>query len=230
MLRHRLVACLAVALLLVPLASGAVSASTMTFTGLPSLGISNQFSEDGIVATANSFSQIGSWSTPNTAHMDSSGTGFPQLLRFTIPGNSFNATSFDIIPDDEVFSVVLPDGSIVPGTYENVRVRGFRDTTLVAEQTFFMGTQPSTYYFGSNFTALTSLVIYALEPQLPRGSFICADSPCSHFNIDNVKLNPVPVPGALLLFAGGLGFLWFGTKRRGSSRSGSRQPQQNLAA
>ena len=203
MLRYRLAACLASAFLLVPLASNAVSASTMTFSGLPSLGISNQFIEGEIVATANSFSQIGSSSTPNSAHMDSSGTSFPQLLRFTIPNNSFNATSFDIIPYDEVFSLLLPDGTRVPSTYENVRVRGFRGTTLVAEQTFFMGTQPWTYYFGSEFATLTSLVIYALEPGLPRGSFVCEDSPCAHFNIDNVTLNPtpVPLPAALPLFA-----------------------------
>ena len=219
MLRNRLVACLACAFVLVPVVGSGASASTMTFSGLSSLGESNQFVEDGIVATANSFSQIGSFTTPNSAHMNSSGTGFPQLLRFTIPGTSFNATSFDIIPYNEVFSFVLPDGTIVPGTYENVRVRGFRDTTLVAEQTFFMGTLPSTYYFGSDFTALTSLVIFALEPQLPRGSFICANSPCSHFNIDNVTLNvsAVPLPAALPLFASvlaGGGLIAWRRKRR----------------
>lgn len=192
--------------------SQAATAAVMTFKDLPPFGLSTgTYVEDGITASA--FGDFGFFGTPETAHLDDSGTSLPQTINFAMAG-SFDAVSFDILPFATAYCA-NPASCIGGDPYDNILLEGFRDGFLVAVDRIFMGTQPSTYALGSQFANLDGLSISAVFPDFAAIGGICFDAPCGHFNIDNVRLSPVPLPAALPLLAGALGLLGlFGWRRK----------------
>lgn len=207
--------CVATVALCTLTAVPAVRANTVTFTEIPQEAYGVVWVEDGItVDPGGGFGGLGYHQLPHTLHLDDSGTGFASFASFTM-GSRFNARSFDIIPAGPTAYCTDLDWTVCGAPYDNVQVSGFRGGIEVAGDKFFMGADPSTFYFSDLFRHLDSLVIAALYPNLRVIGGDCHDSPCAHFNIDNVTLNPVPVPAALPLFLSTLfGLGWFGWRRK----------------
>jgi len=206
------------------LSIGSASAATVTFTGIPKFAISNQWVEDGIVGTTpgSAINGFGYNALPDSLHMDDSGAPYPPSVSFTMTGTQFDAVSVDVISAGNHLVLVNNDTNArTPTPFDNVRVQGFRGATLVADAAFYMGDQLFTYMFDASFSDLTKLVIYAnfyTRPTAPPGFRFECDSPCAHFNIDNVTLTaapvPVPIPPALPLLATVIAALGLGAWRR----------------
>jgi hypothetical protein len=214
--------------------SSSLLASTVTFADLPEGhgvlsgpgALGNIYSENGITITGG-----GRHNNPEVLHMDDSGTSFSSTASITTDG-VFNAVSFDILPAKNDFTVRLfnpadeTEITLDQYPYNNVRVQGFRDGTLIAEDNFFMEDY-STYSFNSMFSGLDTLNIMALRPEQfidgiktsvledYPGYLIdagCFDAPCAHFDIDNITIaastiTAVPIPAAFPLLLSALSFL-----------------------
>jgi len=190
-------------------------ASTMTFDNLTD-PFATSYTEAGITATGNG--DMGMYST-GTVHIDDGGTSAPSSVTFTMAAGAFNAVSFDILPLGFSFEYCDPSGACTYPSFANVQVQGFNGISLVSSLIFDMGQglQPYTVALGSVFSNLSSLTISILYPtwafqNLPQGATAWCDSPCSHFEIDNVTLNavtpaPVPLPAGLPLAASALAAL-----------------------
>ncbi|MEH6474466.1 MAG: VPLPA-CTERM sorting domain-containing protein [Sneathiella sp.] len=190
------------------------SASVMTFDGIPtSIGIGTPYVEDGITATPSG--SIGYHGSPDMAHMDDTGTGFPEEITFSMAG-AFDAVSFDydphrwayyFYPQDTKIEEVLP--------YVNVALTGERNGSVIATTKFQMNDTDSTFLFSSAFENIDRLTIALLKPELlgsaDNGYYDCS-YPCSHWNIDNVTLSAVPLPASLPLF--GAALIGFAALRR----------------
>jgi hypothetical protein len=196
-----------------------VSSATMTFSGINLDPLARTYSEDGIFASGNGY--LGVYAA-SALHFDDGGTAAPSKVSFTMASH-FNAVSFLLDPVNFDFRICTSAiSSCAASTYVNVLVQGFRDGALVSNLMFNMGPSPDPYTvaLGSVFNDLSSLVIGILYPSLaqfqplPAGSRIDPCAPCSHFNIDNVTLAPVPLPASLPLAASGLAILGFLTRRR----------------
>lgn len=191
------------------------SAATMTFADLPGFFPGDRvYEEDGITARLNNFQ--GS-ATPGSAHMDDGGTGFSSSINFSMSG-LFDAVSFDILPLLPINFCADFACSSGPQTFDNVHVQGFRSGALIAEDLFFMGASDNTHSFGSAYSMLDELVISIVFPDPAVVTGVCFSVPCTHFNLDNLKLAaiaPVPLPAAAPLLAGGLIAMgWYGRRRR----------------
>lgn len=211
--------------LFMPIAVAALAstatAATMTFSNVTD-PFARTYVEDGITVSANGDLAVYS---AGTAHIDDGGTSAPSRLEFSM-GTAFDAVSFDISP--EGFNYLGFDGSdFVALSYENVLVQGFQGAALTSSLMFDMTSRASIYtiLLGPAFTNLTLLTIEVLLPPLstPAGYVFtqCSDSPCSHFEIDNVVLNPVaavPLPASLPIAATGLALLGL-LRRRKNRRS-----------
>ena len=188
-------------------------AATMTFDNLTD-PFATSYSENGITATGNG--DMGMYST-GSVHIDDGGTSAPSQVNFTMAAGAFDAISFDLQPLG--FSLELCDdgtGICTSPSFENAKVEGFSGATLVASLLFDMGpgSSPYTVALSSAFRNLPSLTISVVYPVAllqspPAGMSSWCDSPCSHFEIDNVTLNavtpaPVPLPAGLPLAASGL--------------------------
>jgi hypothetical protein len=194
------------------------TAATMTFNSVYLDPLANTYSENGISASGNG--DLGLYAA-NMLHFDDGGTSAPSSVTFSMATN-FNAVSFLLDPVAFDFLVSFDDGTFVKPTFLNVLVQGYRGAALVSELKFDMGSSPDPYTvgLGSSFSDLSSLVIGILAPNfaeyraLPEviSAGLCA--PCSHFNIDNLKLAPVPLPAGLPLIASGLALLAFVSRRR----------------
>lgn len=167
------------------------NAATMTFDACE---VSSVCVENGITATAGApFEQI-----TGRPHLDDEYQGSASSLTFTMR-KQFDAVSFDLNPLG--FSEFLPTDR-----YLNVLVQGRADGFLVAQTFFNMGAEPIVFEFGSAFTNLDSLFIGFAE--IPD-NFPDCNAQCSHYEVDNVTLAPVPIPASLPLLAIGLGLLGF---------------------
>jgi hypothetical protein len=191
--------------------SGAAAAATMTFNGLPTDEFTtNTWTEDGITAKA-TWGGLGSHSRPDMAHIDDGGSSFASGISF-VTGGLFEATSFDI---HALTSSYCSDWDTCGVPFDNVVVEGWRDGMKVAKEAFSMGADwsVSTYLFGSAFDLLDRLVIRAGWVPMGGPDSFCMDSPCAHFDIDNVTLqaatNPsvsaVPLPPAIVLMLSAIG-------------------------
>src|SRR5262245_7537526 len=109
------------------LCSGAASAATMTFTGLPRGEQTNTWTEGGITAKTG-WGAIGSHSRPGMAHIDDGGSGFAFAIGFTMD-SLFNAVSFDI---HALTSSYCSDWDTCGVPFDNVVVEGWRGGTKVA--------------------------------------------------------------------------------------------------
>lgn len=224
-------------LLLLPLSPGDAAAATMTFTGIhagcgAAPEVFQGHVEDNIVATPRGFGTMAAAGTPGVGHMDDGGTGcarsadfelfalaglLPDGTAFSFDRRRFDAASVQMRPFATAFCAPGRDEAefFCGDAYENVRWEGFRDEVLVASHTFFVGTgAPYLLSFGDLFRNLSSLRLTAL---LPVEGGRCDDSPCGHFEIDDlvltaVGLSPVPVPAALWLLLSALAGL--GAMRR----------------
>jgi hypothetical protein len=196
-----------------------VTAATMTFSDINLDPLANTYSEDGILASGNG--DLGLYAA-SALHFDDGGTSAPSKVSFTMASH-FNAVSFLLDPVNFDFRICTSSfSSCTAPTYINVLVQGFRDGALVSNLMFNMGSSPDPYTIalGSVFSDLSALVIGILPPvladfqPLPAGSRFEPCAPCSHFNIDNVTLAPVPLPASLPLAATGLAILAFLARRR----------------
>ncbi len=195
------------------------SAATMTFSDIYSDPLAKTYAEDGITVSGNGF--LGIENGKGGMHLDDAGTSAPSKASFTMAKN-FNAVSF--LLDPVGFDLLVCSGSsgCAAPTFINVLVQGFRGTTLVSNLTFDMGASLDPYLvtLGSAFSDISSLLIGVIYPNvasykaLPGVTTVYPCAPCSHFNIDNVTLAPVPLPAGLPLAATALGLLAFVARRR----------------
>lgn len=200
------------------IAVGEVGAVTMTFSGVNLDPFATTYSENGIVASGNG--ALGEFGT-QVLHIDDSGTDASSSVRFTM-ASSFDAIGFDLRPASFDFSVCDPATGVCENkTFENVLLQGFNGANLVTSFMFNMGTGNGPYpvHLDNTFKNLTAFTISAIFPTSPG---MCG-APCSHFEIDNVELAPVPLPATLPLEALGLAILaLFGFRR--SARRAFYQP------
>lgn len=208
------------------LATTQAQAATMTFNSLTD-PIATSYSENGITATGNG--HMGMYSSGNL-HIDDGGTSAPSRVTFTMAAGAFTALSFDIRPIGFYLEYADPDGNLSAPGWANVQVQGFSGIDLVSSLMFDMGKgqTPYTVTLGSVFSNLTALAISIVYPDwllqnLPKDAYAWCDSPCSHFEIDNVTLTAVtpaavPLPAGLPLAASGLALLGGLALRRRSRR------------
>lgn len=199
-------------------------AATMTFKDLPHefdlvvLGPST-YSEAGITATSND--DFASFTRLQAAHLDDGGSSFASILTFTM-ASRFNAISFDLLPLATDFDFDVFGGSI-GDLYNNVHIVGTRAGSVVAEKKFSAGTTDNTFSFGAAFSNLDSLSIAAILPDFSKIGGACFDSPCGHFDVDNVSLNSVaavPLPAGLPLMLSVMGiFGLLGWRRRNRAQA-----------
>lgn len=188
-------------------AGSTVSAATMSFSGLAGFcnGLSPSYTESGITATGLD-SNPAYFLNPGVLHMDDSGTTCPQSVAFTM-ALPFSAIGVDILPLGPTAYCSDPNCEQPGDPYENVRWEGLVGGTVVASDTFFMGTTDSTYVFGDAFRNLDELRVSALLPDFARIGGECFDAPCAHFELDNLVLAPIPLPAGLWLLMSGIGTL-----------------------
>jgi hypothetical protein len=175
-----------------------------------------QFTEQGYTITGN-YGHLGSFGVPSTLHLDDGGTGNAGRVAISGPG-PFDVASVVVKPagTELILAFDLPDGSTgyESVAYDEVGIKGFRGGAEVASATFsafdsMLITLDSTF---RNLDLLSIFVIYpniaAIESQItkPHTSLFCADSPCGHFDLDEVTVNavgvtPVPLPPTLALLA-----------------------------
>ncbi|MHC0054895.1 hypothetical protein [Actibacterium sp. D379-3] len=124
-------------------------------------------------------------------------------------GSAFDAVQFDTVSLSA--GLWLDDQ---PYYYDDVRVRGYQDGVLVAEDSFSSVLDPSLYIFGADFADITYLTIEGVLPAYNPDLFVGGDV---HFGFDNlVLIAAVPVPAGLPLMGGGLLFLVVMGRRRRS--------------
>lgn len=207
-------------------------ANTVTFSGIPdNAGGPSQYVEDGITVDARFGRSIGAFrNAGKAAHMDDGGTSYSRSLEFTM-ATHFNAVSFDISPLSSISFLTYtnmddPSNVLVfgPVSFENVKVEGFSGGSLKASYVFDMSIYPARSFSTvalSGFNHLDMLRIDFLSvnrdqfPDMPgfKKEFYC-DSPCSHYDLDNVVLAPIPLPAGLPLLLAAVGGLGFVARRR----------------
>ncbi|MBM3506494.1 MAG: hypothetical protein FJX64_02005 [Alphaproteobacteria bacterium] len=220
-------------------------AATMTFTGVhtgcgaPPEAFQGHI-EDNIVATPEGFGTLAAaGAIGDVGHMDDGGTGCARAVLFELfeaaalaPDGTpvasgprrFDAKTVEMRPLGPTAwcAPEHEDGFFYGDAFDNVRWEGFRGASLVASHAFFVGTgAPYTFAFGDLFHDLSALRLTAQFPAPELGG-TCWDSPCAHFEVDNLVLvglavTPVPLPGALVRLVGALAVLAGAGLRRTAS-------------
>jgi hypothetical protein len=200
-------------------------ANTVTFSGIPDNdGGPSQYLEDGIAVESRFGRSIGAFGNAGkAAHMDDGGTFYSRSLEFTM-ATHFNAVSFDISPLSFISSLTYTDMDdplnilfFDSVSFENVKLEGFSGGSLKASYVFDMSIYPARSFSTvalSGFNRIDMLRIDILRgsadqfADMPgfKKDLYC-DTPCSHYDLDNVVLAPVPLPaGFPLLLTGLAGF------------------------
>lgn len=180
------------------------SANVMTFINITGDSSFDNivYIEDGITATGNR--AIARHGIELAAHMDDQATPFPSIITFTMD-TPFDAVKFDFNGSTRhrdcsgIEADLCMDQPYIP--YNNMVVQGLRDGIVVAADNFWTGYE-DTYAFDSAFTNLDELLFLNLSPSNP--SFECMIDFCSHIDIDNITLSPVPLPASLPIFGAGI--------------------------
>lgn len=197
------------------------------------------YTEHGITATGRHGHLFGYDTIPGALQLDDSGGFISNSVSFTT-GNNFDPVSLDIIASYNSFFYLLfnpADSSVIhdyPVPYDNVQIQGFREGGLVAEDVFYMGDagDVTAYAFDTSFSNIDMLMVTALFPDIASiqesllaeysgyeiHELTCNVYPCAPFNLDNLEINPVPVPAALPLFLSAMGFFGFLYRRKFNSR------------
>ncbi|MBC7478866.1 MAG: hypothetical protein H7317_12350 [Pseudorhodobacter sp.] len=183
-------------------------AATVTFDKINIDPFAHSYSENGILVVGTG--ALGHYGNQNV-HLDDGGTDAANKVTFTT-GSYFDAVGFDL--DPVAFAGFLCDGSprVCIESFDNVLLSGFDGTNLVASFLFDMGMGKDPYpvVLDDRFKNLTAFSIQVITENIPFYSFCRFESPCSHFEIDNVELvsssivAAVPVPASLPLGALGL--------------------------
>ncbi len=154
-----------------------------------------------------------------TLHMDDGGTSASRSVNFSMP-KRFRALSFQV-PWSSFNSVSCNDETweCEEVTTSNLLIEGFRGgKSVISQWVNANDVAPNSFLFSRAFTGLTSLRFSLQWPQFPSRpgyTIFCADNPCSHFNLDNVTLAPVPVPASLPLVGSAFATLgFFGLRAR----------------
>ena len=200
------------------IAVGEVGAVTMTFSGVNLDPGAYTYSENGILASGDG--TLGIFGT-QVIHFDDSGTSAPDSVTFTM-ASPFDAIGFDLDPVAFDFRLCDPVTGVCENrTFENVLLQGFTGTNLVTSFMFNMGTGNGPYpvHLDQTFKNLTAFRISIIFPTIPVNYVAECGSPCSHFEIDNVELAPVPLPATLPLEALGLAILALFGFRRSARRT-----------
>jgi len=207
----------------VAISATSASGATMTFAGINDDPAAYVYSEDGITVSGNG--NLGIYGS-GALHLDDFGTSAPSRAVFTMD-SAFDAISFDIAGSFlmTICKVSDPSKCKTP-TYKNVLVEGFVGAQSVASLVFDMSKTSGTVQLGSMFSGLTSLAISVVIPphlmpfQPPKGGKVVSCAlPCSHFDIDNVVLAPVPLPATAPLLAGALALAGAGFALRRRARA-----------
>ena len=201
--------------------SSAASAVTLTFDGIPANTFVSTYEEAGVSVHAGS-REIGGHGMTDSLHLDDSGSPFARALIFSGP-HRITVSSFDLIPNSPT-EVCERIGNLNCGKpYDNVVVQGVRDGSVIVDERFYMGDAKNTVALGSLFSDLDSFIIRAIRFTNDDPIYYCIDSPCSHFNIDNVAIDklpplaPVPLPATAFLIGGAFGLLGATRWRRRSA-------------
>ena len=189
------------------------ASATMTFDDLQSIYRETTYTENGITVSGNGFSSMPFGSRSNESiHIDDAGTDGPNRIVFSMD-DPFDALSFDLSPIPKSFGVCYEDQGCSTPSYFDVLVKGFRGNSIAASLMFDSATLlgKTNIVLGSLFGNLSSFSIETIYPDvayyrsLPGVTSAGFCAPCSHFNIDNVSLAPVPLPPGLLLSLSGFG-------------------------
>lgn len=202
--------------LLISLTAPVASAATMTFDYIDRDAYLDFYEEDGITAVGDG--AFGEYAV-NVQHMDDMGTAAPSEIRFSMR-RTFDALGFDLLPVAFDYTLCNMDtDECTKPTWQNVRIEGYRAETMVASLSLDMSLlDTARITFGPQFRRIDTLLIgFNIPPlwdELGEPMFADCGYPCSHFEIDNVTLAPVPLPAAGGLAALGVGLLGVLARRR----------------
>ncbi|WP_181366406.1 VPLPA-CTERM sorting domain-containing protein [Albidovulum aquaemixtae] len=165
--------------------------TTITFSSLPDEGAAlTSYTENGITATAGS-GTLGWFTSPGSAHVDDSGTGFTADITFTT-GGIFDAVGFTLTSLG--YSMLSAPGPVT----DNILVTGYVGGSLVAGANYTLSSVAGAVQnilLGTAFTGIDALTISLLYP---RNVTFC-DAPCGHFDLNDVTLAAVPLPASALM-------------------------------
>jgi hypothetical protein len=203
------------------LCASSASAATMTFDNLydyanNAVYLGSTYTESGITVTGNG--ALGYFDR-YAVHMDDFYAPSPSRLTFTM-GSRFNAMSMVVSQGDFFYWQCAPGSPCTMPTYQNVMIQGYRTGSIVSTLLLDSSLLPfGPLTLGGAFANLDSLSIEVYLPAamttgLPAGYTWDCGFPCSHFEVDNVTLAPVPLPGALGMVVAGLAALGLARRRR----------------
>lgn len=208
--------------LLGSLLSSPVNALVMTFDGdTPGYGEGPlTYIEDGISAVTESRRD----SYFFTPMLFDSGNNEPSGLIFGLTtGGLFSAVEFEIVRSfyaaDTFARAACEDIQLLEGCYAasfvDMRIEGFRNGETVARFDIDSAENLGLVQLGSSFSLLSSLRISVISPFFdgpifsPEGDqIVCFTAPCTAFEIDNVVLEPVPLPAAMILGLSGIAMIF----------------------
>lgn len=190
-------------------------AATLDFSGIKDLGGLDPFYlEKGIIAESSTGS-IAYNSSPGTVHLADGFTPFASSISFS-GGERFNAIQFDLKGTNK-YCGDSPCTDSLP--FNNVRVLGKRDGSIVADFSFYSGEVLRTEVLDNSFQNLDELEISMLLPPAAPGISCLLFGPCSFMDLDNLvlvkaEISSVPLPAGLPLYGVGLFALGYILRRR----------------
>jgi hypothetical protein len=181
--------------------AGPGHALTMTFNAMPRYVLGSYVENYIVLNDLNSSYEVNLGD--GQLHLGLGGPDWSRSMFSLVTGQKFSLDSFVLRPSSNYFcadgSPVCVDG--IGNPFDNVLLRGFFGGVVVAEEKFWMHAVPSPQQLSSLFRDIDSLAIIVAPPNIPG---YCTDRPCTHFNIDDLKItavSPVPLPASSGLLA-----------------------------